>query len=105
MTAAHDLAWLTVAEAGELLRTKKLSPVEYAKALIARADELDPKLNAYLRRTPDIALEDARRPTDEVVVAVGDRIEGARIDRVVLQVHVASTRSSRFDSRRLAPRQ
>ncbi len=67
MTAAHDLAWLTVAEAGELLRTKKLSPVEYAKALIARADELDPKLNAYLRRTPDIALEDARRAEIEIM--------------------------------------
>ena len=26
-----DLAWLTVAEAAELLRGKKLSPVEYAK--------------------------------------------------------------------------
>ena len=30
-----DLAWLTVAEAAELLRGRKLSPVEYAKALIA----------------------------------------------------------------------
>ena len=61
-----DLAWLTVAEAAELLRGKKLSPVEYAKALIARAERHDPHYNAYLRATPDIALEDARRAESEI---------------------------------------
>ena len=30
-----DFAWLTVAEAAELIRGKKLSPVEYTRALIA----------------------------------------------------------------------
>ena len=37
----NDLAWLTVAEAAELLRGRKLSPVEYAKALIARVERHD----------------------------------------------------------------
>ena len=37
-----DLAWLTVAEASELLRTRQLSPVEYTKVLIARADNFSP---------------------------------------------------------------
>lgn len=67
MNAATDLAWLGVAEAAELLRTKKLSPVEYAKALIARAEKHDKNYNAYLRQTPDIALEDARRAEDEIM--------------------------------------
>jgi aspartyl-tRNA(Asn)/glutamyl-tRNA(Gln) amidotransferase subunit A len=62
-----DLAWLTVAEAAELLRGKKLSPVEYAKALIARAERHDKHYNAYLRATPDIALEDARRAESEIL--------------------------------------
>jgi len=61
-----DLAWLTVAEAAELLRGKKLSPVEYAKALIDRIEKHDSKLNAFLRFTPELALEDARRAEAEI---------------------------------------
>src|SRR5688572_849976 len=61
-----DLAWLTVAEAAELLRSKQLSPVEYAKALIARIEKHDGKLNAFLRFTPEIALEDAKRAEGEI---------------------------------------
>ena len=61
-----DLAWLTIAEAAELLRGRKLSPVEYAKALIARVEKHDRKLNAFLRFTPDLALEDARRAEAEI---------------------------------------
>ena len=39
MTATSELAWLTVADAAGLLRTKKLSPVEYATVLIARSEK------------------------------------------------------------------
>ena len=62
-----DLAWLTVAEASELLRTLQLSPVEYTKALIARAEKHDKNYNAYLRAAPEIALEDARRAESEIM--------------------------------------
>jgi aspartyl-tRNA(Asn)/glutamyl-tRNA(Gln) amidotransferase subunit A len=62
-----DLAWLSVADAAELLRSKKLSPVEYTQALIARAERHDKQYNAYLRATPDIALEDARRAEAEIM--------------------------------------
>ena len=61
-----DLAYLTIAEASGLLRAKKLSPVEYTKALIERIERHDGKLNAFLRFTPDIALEDARRAEAEI---------------------------------------
>jgi aspartyl-tRNA(Asn)/glutamyl-tRNA(Gln) amidotransferase subunit A len=61
-----DLAWLTVADAAELLRSRKLSPVEYAKAQIDRIERHDGKLNAFLRFTPDLALEDARRAEAEI---------------------------------------
>jgi aspartyl-tRNA(Asn)/glutamyl-tRNA(Gln) amidotransferase subunit A len=61
-----DLAWLTVAEAAELLRGRKLSPVEYAKALIDRVERHDGQLNAFLRFTPEMALEDARRAETEI---------------------------------------
>jgi len=62
-----NLAWLTVADAAELLRTKELSPVEYTKALIARAEKHDKHYNAYLRATPDIALDDAHRAEREIM--------------------------------------
>ncbi len=61
-----DLAWLSLSEASALLRGKKLSPVEYTQALIARVERHDHKLNAFLRFTPDIALEDARRAEAEI---------------------------------------
>ncbi len=62
-----DPAWLTVAEAAALLRGRKLSPVEYAKALIARIERHDGRLNAFLRFTPELALEDARRAEAEIL--------------------------------------
>lgn len=62
-----ELAFLTVAEAAELLRGKKLSPVEYAKALIERIERYDGGLNAFLRLAPEIALEDARRAEAEIM--------------------------------------
>ena len=61
-----DPAFLSVADAAELLRDKKLSPVEYAKALIARVEQYDGKLNAFLHFTPEIALADARRAEAEI---------------------------------------
>ena len=65
-----DLAWLTLADAAQLLRQKKLSPVEYTQALLARIEKHDGKLNAFLRQTPEIALEDAKRA--EAEIARGD---------------------------------
>ena len=62
-----DLAWLTVAEAAELLRTRKLSPVEYAKALIDRIERYDGKLNTFLRFTPELAMQDARAAEAEIM--------------------------------------
>ena len=50
-----EFAYLGIAEAARLIRAKKLSPVEYTQALLARIERLDPKLNAFLRQTPDIA--------------------------------------------------
>jgi aspartyl-tRNA(Asn)/glutamyl-tRNA(Gln) amidotransferase subunit A len=61
-----DFAYLTIAEASTLIRDREISPVEYTEALLARIDSLDPKLNAFLRLTPDIAMADARRAEDEI---------------------------------------
>ena len=65
-TALHDL---TLAEAAALIRTRKLSPVEYTRALLARTDALEPQLNAYITRTSEAAMEAARAAEAEIARA------------------------------------
>lgn len=62
-----ELAYLSIADAATLIRGKKLSPVEYAKALIARVERHDAKFNAFLCFTPEIALADAKRAESEIM--------------------------------------
>ncbi len=54
------LGHLTIAEAGRLLATGKLSPVELTRAMLARIAALDPTLNAYVTVTERQALTAAR---------------------------------------------
>ncbi len=67
-TELHDL---TLAEASALIGARKLSPVEYTKALIARTDALEPQLNAYITRTSEAAMEAAEAA--EAEIARGNR--------------------------------
>ena len=62
-TALHDL---TLAEAAQLIRTRKLSPVEYTTSLLKRTDALDAQLNAYITRTPQAAMEAAQAAEAEI---------------------------------------
>ena len=61
-----ELGFQSITAASELIRTKKLSPVELTKALLARIEALDPKFNAFIRVTPDIALAAARVAEAEI---------------------------------------
>src|ERR1700731_498358 len=61
-----DLASLGFAEAAELIRAKKLSPVEYATALLARIERHDGKYNAFIALTPERALKAARVAEAEI---------------------------------------
>jgi len=61
-----DLAWLTVAEGAALLRSRKLSPVEWTKALLERIAQIDPAYNAYLTVTADSALAEAKQAETEI---------------------------------------
>ena len=65
------LAYLGLAEAAELIRTKKLSPVEYVTALLARIERYDAKYNAFIALTPERALTAARAAESEI--AAGQR--------------------------------
>ena len=66
-----ELAYLGLAEAAELIRTKKLSPVEYVTALLARIERYDAKYNAFIALTPERALTAAR--SAEAEIAAGRR--------------------------------
>ena len=59
-----DLHWLEAGEAARLIAAKRLSPVEYARALLARIERYDPGLDAFLTLRPEQALADARAAED-----------------------------------------
>ena len=78
-----NLAFLDLAEAAELIRTRKLSPVEYTTALLAQIERHDPKLNAFIAVLPERALAAARAVSRHSLCAQGhhrrrrDRHDGA----------------------------
>ena len=57
---------LSISDASELLRQKKLSPVELTSACLARIDELNPTLNAFITVTHESALAEARAAEAEI---------------------------------------
>jgi aspartyl-tRNA(Asn)/glutamyl-tRNA(Gln) amidotransferase subunit A len=61
-----SLSSLTLSEAAELVHSKKISPVELTKACLARIEQLNPKLNAFITVTADSALVDARAAEGEI---------------------------------------
>lgn len=65
-----DLHFISIAEAGALIRDKKLSPVEYVKTLIERAEGINPLLDAYVLATPEVALRQAEKA--EADIAAGN---------------------------------
>ncbi len=64
--ANEPLAFLTVRELGERLRTRKLSPVALAELYLERSERIGPKLNAYVTITRELALEQARTAEKEI---------------------------------------
>ncbi|MGZ5162295.1 MAG: amidase [Burkholderiales bacterium] len=63
---ATDLHLLTIAQASGLIAQRKLSPVEYADALLSRIETFDPQLNAFITVTGDLARKQAREAEAEI---------------------------------------
>ncbi len=53
-------AFLTIAEAAQLIATRKLSPVELTRICLDRVNKLDPTLHSFLLLTEDRAMADAK---------------------------------------------
>src|SRR5467141_2826435 len=66
-----DLAYLTIEEIGKLFRKRKLSPVELTKLMLARIGRINPKLNAYLTVTAELALAQAKKAESELLAPRG----------------------------------
>src|SRR5260370_36408233 len=60
-----DLAFASIEKIGKLFRKRKLSPVELSKLMLARIERLNPKLNAYITITPEVALAQAQKAESE----------------------------------------
>jgi aspartyl-tRNA(Asn)/glutamyl-tRNA(Gln) amidotransferase subunit A len=54
-----SIAYLSACELIDRFRSRELSPVEVARAILERIDRLNPTLNAYTVTTPELALEQA----------------------------------------------
>jgi len=64
--ASAEVAALSIAEAGGLIRERKLSPVELTQACLARIETLEARLNAFITVTGDEAMTSAREAESAV---------------------------------------
>jgi aspartyl-tRNA(Asn)/glutamyl-tRNA(Gln) amidotransferase subunit A len=65
--ASDDLAYLTIAEAAELIRKRRLSPVELVNACLARIERHDKTIQAWVTVFPEKATAEAKAAADEIV--------------------------------------
>src|SRR5947209_8996057 len=63
---ASDVSQLSLSEASQLVRSKKVSPVELTHECLNRIERLNPKLNAFITVTADSALAEARQAEAEI---------------------------------------
>jgi aspartyl-tRNA(Asn)/glutamyl-tRNA(Gln) amidotransferase subunit A len=61
-----DLAFSSIEKVGELFRRRKLSPVELTKLMLARIEQLNPKLNAFITVSAELALTQAKKAEREL---------------------------------------
>jgi len=71
-----DLARLTLADARDKLRSKEASATELTRALIQRIEEANPRLNAFVLPTPELAMAQARASDERIAKGEGRPLEG-----------------------------
>lgn len=63
---SSQLTQLTLSEAANLLAAKKISPVDLVQAHIARIEQLEPRLNCFITRTFETALDYAHQAESDI---------------------------------------
>jgi aspartyl-tRNA(Asn)/glutamyl-tRNA(Gln) amidotransferase subunit A len=66
-----ELAFASIEEIGRLFRKRKTSPVEITELMLARIERLNPKLNAYITVTAEVALAQAKKAESELFAPRG----------------------------------
>ncbi len=61
-----SLSQLDLTQVSQLVRSRKVSPVELTLECLSRIERLNPKLNAFIAVTADSALAEARRAESEI---------------------------------------
>src|SRR5438552_3974514 len=61
-----NVSQLSLSEASQLVRSKKVSPVELTRECLSRIERLNPKLNAFITVTADSALAEDRQAEAEI---------------------------------------
>ena len=61
-----DLHYMSIADAGRLIRDGDLSPVDFVEALLTRISQIDPKLDAFLAVSGEQARADAQEAQEEI---------------------------------------
>jgi aspartyl-tRNA(Asn)/glutamyl-tRNA(Gln) amidotransferase subunit A len=70
-TTESELAFSSIEEISRLFRKRKLSPVELTKLILARIDQLNPQLNAYITVSAELALAQAKKAEAELFAPRG----------------------------------
>ncbi|HYU81389.1 MAG TPA: amidase [Candidatus Polarisedimenticolia bacterium] len=66
MPAATETIKLSLEDAAALVRGRRVSPVELTEAALARIEAVEPRLNAFVTVTADLARAQARQAGDEI---------------------------------------
>jgi aspartyl-tRNA(Asn)/glutamyl-tRNA(Gln) amidotransferase subunit A len=85
-TTDTDLAFASIEEISRLYRKRKLSPVELTKLILARLDELNPRLNAYITVTADLALVQAKQAEARLFAPRGRRDDRGPLDGIPISL-------------------
>jgi len=64
--ATQDTLFVTLEEAAEAIRTRRMSPESLVESCLARIEALEPRLNAFITVTADLAREQARQAEREI---------------------------------------
>src|ERR1700722_20257376 len=66
-----DLAFASIEEVALLYRKRKVSPLEVTKLMLARIDQLNPKVNGFITITAELALAQAKKAESEIFAPRG----------------------------------
>ena len=66
--ASEDYAFMSALDLRQAILAKQVSPVEVVRQTLERIDALEPRLNCFVTRTPELAL-DAARHTERAIMA------------------------------------